>query len=140
MLYRHKSDEGRNARQASFWAGEGMLAFGCYALSGTLGQSVSLRDSFGDLPFLGISLTGAFLIATLVFIVGSILWMRWLGQPKIADHLIEVEGEMNKVTWPSFSEATNSSIVVVVTILILMGFLALADWGLGRLFNFLLFQ
>ncbi|MBT5119833.1 MAG: preprotein translocase subunit SecE, partial [Planctomycetes bacterium] len=105
-----------------------MLAFGCYALSGTLGQNVALRGSFGELPFLGISLTGAFLIAFLAFVLGSFFWVRWLGQPKIADHLIEVEGELNKVVWPSFSEATNSSIVVVVTILILMGFLSVADW------------
>ncbi|MDP6129550.1 MAG: preprotein translocase subunit SecE [Planctomycetota bacterium] len=47
---------------------------------------------------------------------------------------------MKKVTWPTFKEASNSSIVVVSTVLILMGFLAFSDAVLGRLFNFILWK
>ena len=45
---------------------------------------------------------------------------------------------MRKVTWPSFAEASNSSIVVIVMVLILMGFLAISDFVLGNLFEVIL--
>lgn len=142
MLYRYKPDEGRNARQTAFWLGEGMIFFGSYALSGSLVAFEGLRGSifadFPEIPLLGLRLTGAFLAASLVFLTASYLYLRYLGREKIADHLIEVEGEMKKVTWPSFEEATNSSIVVIITVLILMGFLAVADFVLGEIFDFIL--
>ena len=143
MLYRYKPDEGRNARQASFWLGEGMIFFGCYALAGTLaGASPGLRapvfDGFQELPLLGVRLTASFMIATAVFLAGSWLWTRWLAKERIADHLIEVEGEMRKVTWPTFAVASNSSIVVIIMVLILMGYLALSDFVLNQVFQVIL--
>ncbi|RMH03587.1 MAG: preprotein translocase subunit SecE [Planctomycetota bacterium] len=47
---------------------------------------------------------------------------------------------MKKVTWPSFREASNSSIVVITTVLLLMGFLAFADWGLSAVFDLVLWR
>jgi preprotein translocase subunit SecE len=143
MLYRYKPDEGRNARQASFWLGEGMIFFGCYALSGTLDSASSglrapVLDGFQELPLLGVRLSASFLIAAALFAVGSFLWTRWLAKEPIADHLIEVEGEMRKVTWPTFAEASNSSIVVIVMVLILMGYLALSDFVLNQFFQTIL--
>jgi preprotein translocase SecE subunit len=64
--------------------------------------------------------------------------MKYLGRESTAEHLIEVEQEMNKVTWPTFEDATNSSIVVVFTVAILMGFLAFSDFALGRIFDMIL--
>lgn len=142
MLYRFKPDEGRNARQTAFWLGEGMLFFGCYALSGTLSGYDSLAsplvESMPSVPLLGIALTGGFLVAAAVFLVGSFLYLRYLAADKIAQHLIEVEEEMQKVTWPTFEDATNSSIVVIVTVLIMLGFLALSDLVLGEIFKVIL--
>jgi len=142
MLYRFKPDEGRHARQTAFWLGEGMLFFACYALSGTLSGMDSLRgpliDAMPAIPLLGIRLTGAFLVATVVFLVATFLYLRYLAGDKVAQHLIEVEEEMQKVTWPTFEDATNSSIVVIVTVVIMLGFLALADLVLGEVFKVLL--
>lgn len=144
MLYAHKPDEGRHARQASFWLGVGMIFFGCYSLSVELTSWESLRApmfaGFPEFPLLGIPMTGAFLVAALVFAAGAYLYVRFLGKPRIADHLIEVEGEMRKVTWPSFEEASNSSIVVIITVLVMMGFLALSDFLLGEAFKFLIWR
>lgn len=143
MLYAHKPEEGRHARQASFWLGEGMVFFACYALATELSSWTRLRtpvlSGLPELPLLGIPLTGSFVIALLVFLAGSLIYLRMLARPKVADHLIEVEGEIRKVTWPSFEEATNSSIVVIVTVLVLMGFLAASDFVLGRIINPILF-
>jgi|FLOH01.1.fsa_nt_gi preprotein translocase SecE subunit len=143
MLYRYKPEEGRNARQTAFWLGEGMIFFGCYALSGTLEGWPSLRaplvgDTQVQIPLLGMDLTGAFVATIVVFFALSYFFLRYLAGEKTSNHLIEVEEEMNKVTWPSFEEATNSSIVVIVTVLILMGFLALSDFALGQIFKLIL--
>ncbi|MCX8228737.1 MAG: preprotein translocase subunit SecE [Planctomycetota bacterium] len=144
MLFRYKPDEGRNARQATFWLGEGMLAFACYALSGTLTGWVSMRrpliESLETVPVLGVPFTGAFAIAAALFVVGSLVFVRYMSAEKQAQHLIEVEAEVNKVTWPTFKEASNSSIVVVITVVVLMGFLAIADLLLGKVFNIILWE
>ena len=119
-----------------------MLFFGCYSLSGTLASVESLREPLvegvGSIPLLGVRLSGAFAVASLVFVVGAFLLLRYLGRESTAEHLIEVEQEMNKVTWPTFEDATNSSIVVVFTVAILMGFLAFSDFALARIFDLLL--
>lgn len=143
MLYRHKPDEGRNARQTAFWLGEGMVFFAAYALSGSLTSWEALRsplfgESLSSVPLLGIPLTGAFLVAAIFFAVASFLYLRYLAKEKTAEHLIEVESEMNKVTWPTFEEATNSSIVVIITVLILMAFLAFSDMLLSQVFRMVL--
>jgi len=142
MLYSYKPDEGRNARQTAFWLSIGMLFFGCYSLSGTLAGVESLRgpviSGLGVVPLLGIRLSGAFAVAAAVFFVASFVLLKYLGRESTSEHLIEVEQEMNKVTWPTFEDATNSSIVVVFTVAILMGFLAFSDFALGRIFNIIL--
>jgi preprotein translocase SecE subunit len=89
-------------------------------------------------PLLGIRLSGAFAVAAAVFFVASFVLLKYLGRESTAEHLIEVEQEMNKVTWPTFEDATNSSIVVVFTVAIMMGFLAFSDFALGRIFDILL--
>ena len=40
----------------------------------------------------------------------------------------EVRGELRKVAWPSRDEVIRYSIIVLVTVLILTGFVALVDW------------
>ncbi len=144
MLYRYKPDEGRNVRQTAFWMGMLMVFYGSYSLSNYLDRVASLREAlmqdFKEVPILGLPLTGANLIAIGVFALASWLWVRFLAKEKTAEHLIEVEGEMKKVTWPSFREASNSSIVVVTTVLLLMGFLALSDYVLGGLFKVILWD
>ncbi|MEM7517388.1 MAG: preprotein translocase subunit SecE, partial [Planctomycetota bacterium] len=59
----------------------------------------------------------------------------WQQSPKIAETLIDTESELKKVTWPTVPEAINASIVVLVTVLFLMAFLAGSDWILGRAFS-----
>ncbi|MDP6941853.1 MAG: preprotein translocase subunit SecE [Planctomycetota bacterium] len=143
-MYRYKPEEGRNARQATFWLAEGMIAYGCLALRGTLDRWEGLRtplfEGFDSLPILGVTLNGSFLGAFGVFLLLTWFLVGKLAVEKTADKLIEVEDEMKKVTWPTFKEASNSSIVVVSTVLILMGFLAFSDALLGRLFDSILWQ
>ncbi len=144
MLYRYKPDEGRNARQTAFWVIEGLIAYGCLTLRGMLDGSYALRkpllEGMQEIPILGTTLNLSLLVALLVFLGGTFAWVRFLARPKTADHLIEVEAELRKVTWPSFKEASNSSIVVIATVLVLLLFFMFADFLLGRVFELILWR
>ena len=89
---------------------------------------------------LGIDLSPSFLIATGIFAVGIFILWRWSETPKVADLMIETELELRKVTWPTMPEVINSSIVVIVCVVVLMVFLAGSDLVLGRIAKALLFS
>jgi len=140
-MSRYKPDQGRLARMAAFWSLAFMAFFGCSSLENELaGRFDSLGAELGfRLPILGIEVTGAFLIATVLFAGLMIFIYRWTERPKTADLLIDTEAELHKVTWPSPQEVVNSSMVVVFSVLFLMAFLAAADWFIGRVTRTLLF-
>lgn len=129
---------------AVFWTVAVLLFYGCSSLRQTLaGAAKSLREpmiaSMPKMPVLGTPLTASLLISLVVFAIALFFAHRWLERPKYADLLIETEAELRKVTWPTGQEVFNSSVVVVVCVLILMAFLAGADWFLARLVSPVLF-
>ena len=133
----------------AFWSGTIFLFYGCLSLIREFtGRLFGLAEYafFADLPgklaqpiggieipVLGMDLSPALLIVTLVFLGGTYLFNRWLERPKRADQLIDTESEMRKVTWPSLSETMSGSITVILTVLILMSLLAFFDFLLGRI-------
>jgi len=137
MAYR--KDQGRMARMATFWSLAILLAYGCVRMRTelTAWQPDSLGSAVGGMrvPILGLELSPAALIAIAVFAVGMFLLHRVLEKPKNADLLIETESELRKVTWPTLDETIDGSIVVMVVVLFLMGFMAGADYVLGEFFT-----
>jgi preprotein translocase SecE subunit len=136
----YKQDQGRLARLVTFWTLGVLVFYGCYSFHNEVllkyfktSLGAPLIPAMKKIPILGIEFNGAFLISLAVLC--GLLWLlhRWEQKPKVADLLIETESEMRKVTWPSFPEAMNSSIVVIVCVAFLMAFLAGADWFLGRI-------
>lgn len=131
----YKPDQGRLARLAAFWSLAILVFYGCTSLHAELMRFGALADplipGFAKIPVLALRLNGALLITTVV--LAGAWWglYTWLNRPKYADLLIETESELRKVTWPSFPEAVNSSVVVIVCVAFLMAFLAGADWLLG---------
>jgi len=108
----YKRSQGRIARQVTFAAIALVVAIGCWRLSETLDQvQPALRY--------GIS---AALLAVSVWIA-----YRIVNVPAVADFLIAVEAEMNKVSWPTRSELIRASVVVLITIFVLATILTLFD-------------
>lgn len=137
-------DSGRIARLAVFWSLAVLLFYGCTSLRATLIGNFqvlakTLIPGFPRIPVLGIDVTGAFLIATVVFAGAMFFVWRWIERPKSTLLLAETEAEMRKVTWPTGQEVFNSSVVVVVCVVFLMAFLAGADWVLARLAGIVLY-
>ena len=58
---------------------------------------------------------------------GDTLW------GKVAGFLQDFRTEMKKVTWPGRKDTAASTMVVIVTVLIIVVFLGLVDYALGRI-------
>ncbi|MCA8942485.1 MAG: preprotein translocase subunit SecE [Planctomycetes bacterium] len=56
-----------------------------------------------------------------------------LNRPKSADLLIDTEAELRKVTWPTGSETWNGTVAVVITVAVMLFYLAFADFLLAEL-------
>ena len=98
----YKRSQGRIARQATFGVLVVAVALGVW----------SIQDHYlGDL-----GLAVRYSISGLLFLAGLWLCFRAVNVPRIADFLIAVEAEMNKVSWPSRKEMFRSAIVVMITI------------------------
>jgi preprotein translocase SecE subunit len=117
----------------AFWALFLLMAYGCLG-----GFVLTLRSLLGGInesltkvwvphfPLVGrIDLAVALGAAALG--VTGLLIHRYLNRPKVADLLIETESELKKVTWPTPGETWTGSIAVVITVVVLLAYLSLAD-------------
>ena len=138
MLARYKPEQGRMVRMAAYWTCAALVLFGATSLHTLLvSQFDGLASTIGGIriPIIGADLTGALLISIALVATLMLVLFRWQNTPKAADLLIDTEAELKKVSWPTLNEVINSSVVVIVFVLILMGYLAGTDWLLGRVFT-----
>ena len=121
----YKRNQGRIARQATFAALAVIVALGGWSMSAY---------------FEGRDNTWRYYIPMALVAIGLWASFRVVQIPAFADFLISVEGEMNKVSWPSRQELFRASIVVILVIFFLAfllfaydGVLALVMKGIDRL-------
>jgi preprotein translocase SecE subunit len=88
-----------------------------------------------EIPVLALYLTPALLLGVGVF--SALAWGVWklVNHPKIADLLIDTEAEMKKVTWPTFEDCKNSSLIVIGCVVFMLAFLWFTDTALGWFFT-----
>lgn len=55
---------------------------------------------------------------------------------KMSQYYTEVKGELKKSTWPKAEEVKNTTIVVVITVLVFSFYLYLCDWSLTQVIRF----
>jgi len=119
----YKRSQGRITRHVTFAVLAIVIALGLLRLS-----TIMVKNG----PLWQYALPGVLLMAG--------LWVayRVVNVPSFADFLIAVEAEMNKVSWPTRSELTRASMVVLIVIFSLAAVLAVYDvlwrvllhWGL----------
>ncbi len=124
---------------SAFWGLWLFLVYGCISLRYWMEGWPFLPDSFRTvhttLPVLG-EVTIISMIALIgVPLLTAFALLRFLNRPKVADFLIETEQELRKVHWPSFKETRAASIVVIVCVLVIAGFLAGSDFILQEFFR-----
>lgn len=54
----------------------------------------------------------ALTLAAAVALGGSVWWLWLCNRPSVADRLVDMETELHKVSWPSFPDAWQSTLVV----------------------------
>ncbi len=102
----YKRSQGRITRQVTFAALAIIVAMGLWRLSLTLGTWALAKE----MPGIEFWLPGALLA------VGLWIPYRTVNVPGVADFLIAVEAEINKVSWPTRGELVRASLVVLFTI------------------------
>jgi preprotein translocase subunit SecE len=69
---------------------------------------------------------GQYMLMTVLGLIGAWVAYRLVNFPRLADFLISVEAEMNKVSWPVMHQIIRASVVVIFVILamslLLLGF------------------
>lgn len=144
LFHVHKPGQARLSRMITFLSGLFLVAWGSRSLMQTLGDpsiwgkgglAWNQLESFGgalekdawslDLVVAQTKFSPAFTIAAVVLIGAALWWWRFINREKWAEMLIDMETELRKVSWPSLSDAWQSTLVVtgftatvVVTILV----------------------
>jgi preprotein translocase subunit SecE len=108
----YKRNQGRIARQATFAALAVLVGLGGWSLSAYSQEYGKAWQYYVPMALVAIGVWASF---------------RVVNFPAFADFLISVEGEMNKVSWPSRNELFRASIVVILVIFFLAGLLYLYD-------------
>jgi preprotein translocase subunit SecE len=121
----YKRSQGRIVRQVTFAAIAVALLIGVYKLARTFQgiETLSPWVSYG--------------VPAVIGIVGLWAAYRIVNLPVFADFLIAVEAEMNKVSWPSWSELVRWSMVVIIVIFSIGFLLAAFDMFWVWFFNWL---
>jgi preprotein translocase subunit SecE len=50
---------------------------------------------------------------------------------KIMQYLKDVQGEMMKVTWPTWNELMGATVLVIIFSILMSVFVKLCDWGIS---------
>lgn len=119
----------------AFWALLLLLAYGCL---GGAGLATTLRSWFpswgspwtGRQPLIG-DVDLAKFVTLGVLAAGAFFLHRILNRPRVADMMIETEGELKKVTWPTGTETWAGALAVLLTVTVLLGYLFVADYVLA---------
>lgn len=138
----YRKNQGRYARMIAFWSVALLLGFGFFRGGGLvdmmgrwMGESdATIIESFPLLNALNVSS----LVVIAIYAVALIAMTRIFNQPRLADLLIDTETEMQKVTWPGWSEVVQGTMAVTGMVAVLFVFLTAIDLLLTEGVNMLL--
>jgi preprotein translocase subunit SecE len=109
---RYKRNQGQIARRVTSGALALIVFLGCWRMSQYYSDQAPVLHYYVPLAFLVIGLWASF---------------RVVQMPSFADFLISVEGEMNKVSWPSRGELFRATLVVILVVFFLAALLFAYD-------------
>jgi preprotein translocase SecE subunit len=127
-----KPGQGRWARLTGYVGFAVLALFGAVALHHLPDYASKWwggEKGLADLPLLGARLTlrPVFFPAVAFFLGSMVGFHLFVNRPSAADFLVDTQGEMKRVSWPTRREWIGSTIVVLVLVIILSFFLYGAD-------------
>ena len=145
MFNIHKPEQGMLTRWIAFWAVAALVVWGGFSLYSWMVGSLDfsrtlLFEQEGAegfvIPVLEQRFNIAFLISWVVILGGLLAVQRMLlANPRNAEFLIATDEEIRKVTWPSWKDAKDSAVVVLIFVGLLAVFLVLSDRATEFLIN-----
>ncbi len=124
----YKPGQAKSSRTLVLLSGLFLAVWGCVSLAFALSRFEKLQSAWNEEGLLGHALpdaawrldlglfetkiSPAFTIAAVVCVGVCFWWWRFLHRPRSADLLIEMEAELRKVSWPTFSDAWQSTLIV----------------------------
>lgn len=127
MFKVHKPGQAKLSRMVTLLSGLFLILWGSRSLVETLPR---LHDTLGrawneilsgaapsdawqaDLVIAVYKFSPALTIGLVFLVAAGLAFHWWVNRPSIADRLIEMETELHKVSWPSFPDAWQSTLVV----------------------------
>lgn len=138
ILSAYKSDQGRGVRIFAIVGCLVLALWACVNLYDLVTPPTIPDDQVWlDVDLLGVQFpVSAYLVPSvaLFVIVAFVLWAV-SNKPKVAEFLIETEGELKKVSWPARKEWISSSMAVMVVVALFVAYLFAVDTGLTFLFT-----
>lgn len=124
----YKKGQGYYTRLGTALGGGLMSALGSYALYQTLGgiDPESMDATTKSWIQAGVP---ALLFAVLCGVI-----FKLVNMPRLADFMIQTEGEMKKVSWSTKKEIITSTKIVIITVIVMAVILACVDTGFYWLF------
>ena len=137
----YKKGEGKLTRRVAYYGILLLVVWGFKEFAKTLmGWFGFFRKTLVDveLPYYEQPLTiGVLLCIVLTVVVGWYLYGLINGR-KLAPLLIDTETELKKVAWPSWDDAKQSTVIVLVFVAATAIFLTAVEFALRRVFEFIL--
>lgn len=131
----YKEGHGVLVRRVTFVALAALLIWGGIEVYHWIGSPDWVKNHRVNykIPVLDEYIDPAFGISWVVIIAGAVFLYRFLNAPRAADFLIETDTEVRKVTWPSWNDAWNSSLIVLLFVTVLTSFIVVSDIVITRI-------
>lgn len=141
----YKRGEGKLTRRAAFYGllllvVWGFKEFGRYLTKFDWAKQVLFgsEESAFVLPYYEMKLRVGVLIAIVLTLVTAWLLFKILNRRTSGELLVDTEAELRKVSWPSWADAKQSTVVVLAFVVAMAAFLTGVEFVLKRVFDFVL--
>ncbi len=125
----YKEGQGRWARGSLAALLLGVGLFASVSISQWFEGNAWGTEVLFTIPFVNMAIQTQYLLSVLVLLPFLLAGFWYYNQARVSDFLIETESElMNKVTWPTGPETVKNSIVVVVTCIVILCWIAFSDF------------
>ena len=125
----YKEGQGRWARGSLAALLLGVGLFASVSISQWFEGNAWGTEVLFTIPFVNMAIQTQYLLSVLVLLPFLLAGFWYYTQARVSDFLIETESElMNKVTWPTGPETVKNSIVVVVTCIVILCWIAFSDF------------
>jgi len=137
----YKKGEGKLTRRVAFYGLLILIVWGFKDLSLWLSRWEVWRHVLVGgfpVPVYEQRLTTGVALCIVLTVVAAYLCFKWLNGPKIGQLLIDTETELRKVAWPSWDDARQSTVIVLIFVAFTAFYLTVVEVVLKKIFDLIL--